>query len=127
MEMAAPWMRNTALLGARLLIAALFLGGAVQKGITPEPAAEMLRGVGLPGALIWGAAAFNLGAGLCLVAGIAVRPVAVALAGYCAVTSLFHFVPEDPWQMTIFVKNWAIAGGCLALSVAGAGAFRLGR
>ena len=44
--------------------------------------------------------------------------VALSLAAYCAVTSVFHFIPGDPWQMSIFVKNWAIAGGCLALAVA---------
>lgn len=52
-------------------------------------------------------------------------PVALALAAYCAITSLFHFIPADPWQMTIFVKNWAIAGGCLAMAVAGPGRYRL--
>ncbi|HSF65174.1 MAG TPA: DoxX family protein, partial [Paracoccaceae bacterium] len=54
-----------------------------------------------------------------------VRPVALALAGYCAVTSLFHWIPGDPWQMSIFVKNWAIAGGCLILAAHGAGRYAL--
>jgi len=40
------------------------------------------------------------------------------LAAYCVVTSVFHFIPSDGWQMSIFIKNWAIAGGLLALSAA---------
>jgi putative oxidoreductase len=32
-------------------------------------------------------------------------------AGNRMVTSVFHFLPEDGWQMSIFVKNPAIGGG----------------
>jgi putative oxidoreductase len=53
------------------------------------------------------------------------RPLAFLLAGYCALTSLFHYIPSDGWQMSIFVKNWAIAGGCLALAAAGSGRWAL--
>jgi putative oxidoreductase len=31
-------------------------------------------------------------------------------------TSWFHLLPDDPWQMSIFVKNRAIAGGLLVLA-----------
>ncbi|MGR3497159.1 DoxX family protein [Citreimonas sp.] len=114
-----------ATLAGRCLIAALFVAGAVQKFVDPEPARALLAGWALPGWAIWPAAVFNLSAGLALIAGIAVRPLAAMLAAYCAVTSLFHLVPEDPWQMSIFVKNWAIAGGCLVLAAHGAGRLRV--
>lgn len=116
-------MNDALLFVARLLIALLFLGGAVQKAVSPEDAAGLLVGFGLPAALVWVALVYDALAGAALVAGFAVRPVALSLAAYCGFTSIFHFLPDDPWQMTIFVKNWAIAGGCLALSVAGAGRF----
>ena len=109
----------------RVLIAALFLAGAVQKALDPASASGLLSGWGLPGALVWPAAVFDGIAGLALVAGIAVTPVALALATYCALTAFFHLIPEDPWQMSIFVKNWAIAGGCLVLAAHGPGAVRL--
>ncbi len=109
------------LLMARLLLALLFLGGALQKMVDPEQVIGLLVGRGLPGALVWPALAFNALAGAALMAGVAVRPVALSLAVYCGLTSVFHLIPADPWQMTIFVKNWAIAGGCLALAVAGSG------
>ena len=108
-----------------MLIAALFFGGAVQKTLDPAAAQGLLADRGWPDWLIWPALAFNAAAGLALVTGIAMEPAALALAAYCAVTSLFHFLPDDPWQMTIFVKNWAIAGGCLVLAAGGGGAWRL--
>lgn len=118
-------MNDVLLLAARVLIAVLFLGGAVQKTINPEDAALLLTNWGLPAVLVWPALAYNAVAGVALIAGLAVRPVALSLAAYCAATSLFHLIPGDPWQMSIFVKNWAIAGGCLALAVAGAGRWRI--
>lgn len=116
---------DTSTLIGRCLIAVLFLGGAVQKGTDPSAVKSLLAGMGWPIWLIWPAMAFNLIAGLALIFGIAMRPVAVALALYCGVTSIFHYLPNDPWQMTIFVKNWAIAGGCLILAAHGAGRFAL--
>lgn len=114
---------DLATLAGRVLIAALFLGGAVQKGSDPSAVEGLLAGGGWPVWLVWPALVFNLGAGVTLIAGVWVRPVAATLAGYCMVTSLFHYIPADPWQMSIFVKNWAIAGGCLVLAAHGAGRF----
>ncbi len=112
-------------LAGRLLIAVLFLGGAWQKGSSPKDVQILLAGMGWPLWFIWPALAFNLIAGLALVFGVAIRPIGLALAVYCGVTSIFHYLPQDPWQMTIFVKNWAIAGGCLVLAAHGAGRFAL--
>lgn len=114
---------DLALLSARFLIAVLFLGGAAQKLLSPADARALLEMQDLPSALIWPALMFNGTAGLMLILGLRVRPIALLLAAYCGVTSIFHLIPEDPWQMSIFVKNWSIAGGCLALAVAGSGRF----
>ena len=65
----------------------------------------------------------NAGAALALILGLWLRPVGYAAAFYCIVTSAFHFIPSDPWQMSIFVKNWAIAGGCLVLAAQGGGRY----
>lgn len=114
-------IRDLTLLTGRLLLAALFLGGAAQKAVDPGQVTGLLAGWGLPGVLVWPALAFNALAGLGLVLGVGVRPLGYGLAVYCGVTSVFHFIPADPWQMSIFVKNWAIAGGCLAFGAAGSG------
>ena len=118
------WADAATLVG-RILIASLFLGGAAQKATDPTAVQSLLSGMGWPEWLIWPAMLFNLGAGAALILGVTVRSVAFALAIYCGVTSIFHYLPDDPWQMTIFVKNWAIAGGCLVLAAHGAGRFAL--
>lgn len=119
--------RSLLLLLSRLLVAQLFLLGSVQKWFSPVEVEGLLTAWGWPGWLVWPALAANLAAGVALLLGWRVREVGLVLAVYCGVTSTFHYLPEDPWQMTIFVKNWAIAGGCLALAAAGPGAYRLGR
>ena len=107
-------------IAARWLVAALFAAGAAQKALDPEPAASLLAGRGLPEWLEWPALAYDAAAAVALVAGWRVALVALSAAAYCAATSVFHLVPGDPWQASIFVKNWAIAGGCLGLAVAAA-------
>ena len=100
----------------RALIAVLFAGGAVQKIIDPAPAAQMLASIGLPPVLIWPVAGFNLVVAVMLVMGIGLRLLGYTLAAYCVATSYFHLVPNDAWQISIMVKNWAIGGGLLILA-----------
>lgn len=100
----------------RVLLATLFLAGFLQKLLDPQPVIQMLASVYLPAILVWPVAAFNLLASVMLVAGVGLRPLGFALAGYCVLTSFFHLIPSDAWQMSIMVKNWAIAGGCLILA-----------
>jgi putative oxidoreductase len=102
----------------RILVAALFAAGAVQKATAPEAAQGLLAGVGLPVWLVWPALGLNAALALGLIWGPWVRRAALVAAAYCAVTSVFHFLPGDGWQMSIFVKNWAIAGGLLTLAAA---------
>ena len=106
------------MLAGRVLIALLFVAGTLQKALDPGPAGLLLSQRGLPEALVWPALAFNAAAAAALIAGWRLWEWGLALAAYCAATSLFHLVPDDPWQMSIFVKNWAIAGGCLCLAAA---------
>ena len=115
------WER-AALIAGRVLIAALFAAGAVQKALDPSAAGVLLAERGLPEWIVLGALAYNAAAAAALLAGWRLVPVALTLAAYCGATSVFHLVPDDPWQMSIFVKNWAIAGGCLCLAVAARGA-----
>ena len=100
----------------RVLIAGLFAAGAVQKAIDPTAAQGLLTEAGLSAWLVWPALMFNAIGALLVIAGFQLRLVGRALALYCIATSFFHLIPSDPWQMSIFVKNWAIAGGCLILS-----------
>ncbi|MEQ6248681.1 DoxX family protein [Sulfitobacter sp. HNIBRBA3233] len=104
----------------RWLLAGLFVAGSVQKVADPDAAQALLAMRGWPVWLIWPALALNALGAVFLVFRLFLGPTALALAAYCAVTSLFHWIPDDPWQMSIFVKNWAIAGGLLVLAARGA-------
>jgi len=106
---------NLAIVVGRVLLAALFLAGMVQKATAPEAVQGLLAAHGWPVWLVWPALVFNGLGAISLIFDLWLAPMALALAAYCMVTSLFHFIPADPWQMSIFVKNWAIAGGLLAL------------
>lgn len=102
----------------RILLAALFAAGAVQKALAPAAAQGLLAGIGAPVWLIWPALALNAALAAGLIWSPAVRMSAIVAAAYCAATSIFHFQPEDGWQMSIFLKNWSLAGGFLVLAAA---------
>jgi len=117
-------MNDALNLAGRMLIALLFLGGAVQKFTDPAPVQAMIEGMGLPASAVWPVAVFNLIAAVALVTGPRVKAVALVLAAYCIFTSWFHWeLRADPWQVTIAVKNWAVAGGLLILAASGPGRF----
>ncbi len=110
-------MNDALNLAGRFLIALLFLGGAAQKLGDPTAVSTMIASIGLPTWLVWPVAAFNLIAALGLIFGPHVRAWALILAAYCLLTSYFHYqLRADPWQITIMVKNWSIAGGLLILA-----------
>lgn len=104
----------------RYCIALLFIAGTLQKLVDPDVAQALLAMRGWPVWLMWPALALNAVGAALLVAGIFPGPVGITLALYCGVTSYFHFLPQDPWQMSIVVKNWATAGGLLLVAARGA-------
>jgi putative oxidoreductase len=102
----------------RMLLAVLFVAGAAQKALDPTVAMGLLAGLGWPTWLVWPALLFNALVAVGLLLTPTVRVAALAAAAYCLVTSLFHLVPGDGWQMSILIKNWALAGGFLVLAAA---------
>ena len=118
-------MNNTLLLIGRILLAVIFIMAGLQKlfgGI--EGTAGYISSVGLPAGtlLAWAAAIFETLAGIDILVGSRTKETAWALAAFCVFTGLvFHFQPADQMQMIMFMKNLAIAGGFLALSVSGPG------
>ena len=100
----------------RILLASLFVAGALQKIIDPSAAQALLANVGLPGWLVWPAMVLNGVAAIFLLLGVQLIIVSRILAAYCLTTSIFHYVPGDPWQMSILLKNWALAGGFFVLA-----------
>lgn len=111
---------------ARVLLGALFLVAGLGKLGDVQGFAGYMASGGIPAFLAWPAVLFEIFAGAALLVGFQTRLTALALAAFCLVTgALYHFVPADQMQMTMFMKNTALAGGYLALAGLGAGRFAL--
>lgn len=110
----------------RLLLAALFLPAGLQKLSGYAGTQGYMEAMGVPGVMLPLVILLEVGGGLALIAGFKVRWVALALAGFCAVSaSIFHYQPQDQMQMILFMKNIALAGSFLILASVGAGKFSL--
>jgi putative oxidoreductase len=132
-------MNNALLLLARLLLSAMFVMAGFGKFADPASTAGMITQAGLPAAtaLTYLAGIFEVVTGLAVLAGFQTKIVSILLALFCVFTALvFHsgainiptFPPEANGMLSLFnmlmmMKNLTIAGGFLALSVSGAGAW----
>jgi putative oxidoreductase len=117
---------NLSLLVARLFLATLFLVSGL--GILADPSgfAGYMGFIGLPFPTLvaWLVIALKVLGGLAIIVGFQTRYAAYAIAAF-AIGSAFlgHMDFSDQMEMTAFMKNFAIAGGFLALSVTGPGAW----
>jgi putative oxidoreductase len=119
---------DIALLIGRILIAALFLVASYNKlkGLGGSAAYFTKLGIPAPSVAAPVVAAFELIAGILVLAGFKTRYVALAIAIFVVVAALTaHTNFADGNQLNHFMKNLAIAGGALALFVAGAGAYSM--
>lgn len=115
---------STILLIARILLAIIFILAGFNKFGNIAGTAGYIGSVGLPmGTLLaWGTAFFEVLAGIAILIGFQTKLVSWALAAFCIVSAaIFHNNFGDQTQMILFMKNLAMAGGFLALSVSGAG------
>lgn len=113
-------------LGARALMCLLFLMSGFGKLAQVAGTEQYMEQFGVPGILVWPAAALELTGGLLLLAGFHVRPLSVVLAAWCLVTAaIFHTVFSDSVQMIMFLKNMTMTGGFLLLAKNGAPGFGL--
>jgi len=80
------------------------------------------KGLPVPTILAWATAVFEVVAGIAILVGFQTRVACYLLALFCVLAGIiFHFDPSNQQEMISFMKNLAIAGGFLALSVAGPG------
>ncbi len=121
-------LRDYAPAVARLLLGAIFVVAGLGKlGDVAGFAGYMASG-GVPTALAWPVILFEIVGGLALIAGVQARIVALLLAGFSVLAAvLYHFQPADQLQMTMFLKNLAIAGGLLLVWVHGPGRLALAK
>ena len=120
-------------LGARLLMAVLFLIAGIGKigGFAGTAGYIASKGLPLPqlGAAI--AIVVEIGGALALIAGLQTRAVALVMAVFTVITGvIFHNYWAMPAEQVMlnqimFMKNLSIAGGLLMMSAFGAGALSL--
>jgi putative oxidoreductase len=117
-------MNNVILLVARILLSVMFIMAGLQKFGDLGGTAGYISSVGLPAGSVLAVltAIFEVVGGLAILVGFQTRLFSYLLAAFCVVASIFfHANFADMNQMLFFMKNVTIAGGFLALSVAGAG------
>ena len=124
--------RNALLLISRLLLAALFVPSGFQALTNIAGTTSYFAGLGLPVPTLaaWGTGLFELIAGLLILVGFQTRIVALLLAAFCVAAGFVGHYGQGADDATLaflhqqmLMKDIAIAGGFLALSMAGAGAW----
>jgi putative oxidoreductase len=127
-------MTNAALLAARLLLAFLFLASGIPALRDMAGTASYLASLGLPlpSLTAWAVCLFEIIAGALLVLGLGTRAAALLLAAFSLAAGFIgHYGQggEDPtlafMHAQALMKDIAVAGGLLALAVAGAGGWSI--
>lgn len=122
----ASTYRDPALLIARILVGILFLIAAYNKmkGIGGTAGYFGRLGIPAPEVMVWVALAIEIIGGILLIVGYQTRLAALMLGVFVVVAALIaHTNFADGNQLNHFLKNLAIAGGCLALFCTGAGEY----
>ena len=111
---------------ARVLVALVFIYDATQLVRSPAGSTAYMTQFGVPAILLFPTALFEFAGGLMLIAGLAMRPAALAFAGFCLLTAgIFHHDLAKAGEAIQFGKDIGLAGGFLCLYLQGAGAFSL--
>jgi putative oxidoreductase len=113
------------LLVARVFLVALFLASGIPMLLAPGGFAGYMGAIGLPAPLLvtWIVIAIKVLGGLAILIGFQTRYAAYAIAAFAMGSALLgHTNWADANEFNNFFKNFAIAGGFLALSVSGPGA-----
>ena len=98
----------------RALLALLFILAGVGKITGYDKTLAYMATQGVPGFLLPAVIALELGGGLALLIGWRADIAAVLLAGFSIIAAVvFHRNFADQAQLTLFLKNFAIAGGLL--------------
>lgn len=113
-----------ALLFARIFVAGLFVwdGWVILQNV--DGTLGYMEAFGVPGILLWPVVIFQIAGGILLLLGWLTRIVAPLFALFALSTAfLFHTQFASQGEAIHFAKDIAIAGGFLALFVAGPGRF----
>lgn len=122
-------LEDTGLLIARILMPILFIvAGYGKMGDAYAGTQQYMQAMGVPGFLLPLIILLELGGGLAVLFGFLTRTTSLFIAGFTVLTALlFHTNFAEGVNQLMFMKNISIAGGFLALAVAGPGAFSIDR
>ena len=119
-------MNNISLLIGRVLLALIFLLAGINKITGYAGTQAYMEAMGVNAMLLPFVIALEIAGGLAIIIGWQTRWAAYALALFTLLAAfLFHFNLSEQMQMILFMKNIAIVGGFLLLSVAGPGLYSL--
>jgi len=111
---------------SRSFLAAIFLISGLGKIGQYAGTQAYMAATGVPDQLLPLVIALEVAGAVAIIVGWQTRFAALALAGFSVVAALlFHGNVQDQIQMIMLLKNIAIAGGFLLLSVHGAGPWSL--
>jgi putative oxidoreductase len=120
--------QNLTMLVGRVMLAAMMFWTGYGRLMSYTSIHAYVNDWGVPHAfkpliIIW-----EVGAGLLILTGIYTKPAALAAALFCVVSGfVVHLHDGDELQLIDFMKNMALTGGFLYVSVVGAGDFRFAK
>ncbi|MFA0791407.1 DoxX family protein [Microbulbifer echini] len=121
-----PVLCDTSKLVGRVLMSLLFIFAGWNKIGGYKMTEAFMVSMGIPALLLPLVIIVELLGGLAILLGFFTRFSAIILFLFCLASAwIVHYSPEDPGEMTSFMKNITIAGGYLILACAGAGRFSL--
>jgi putative oxidoreductase len=112
----------------RVLLGLLFLIAGLGKLGDVAGFTQYMTSAGVPAVLAWPAILLEILGGLALILGLQARYAALMLAAFTVAAALLYHNPlGDQLQMTMFLKNLAIAGGLLFVFANGPGRYALAK
>jgi len=110
-----PAIATLLALVVRILLAAIFVLAGSSKIGGYEATQGYMQAMGVPGFPL------EVGGGLALIVGFQTRLAALGLAVFCIIAAFIFHHGADQISQIMFMKNFAMAGGLLALTLHGAG------
>ena len=119
-------MEKISQLVARIFMGQIFLIAGIGKISAYAGTAGYMAAMGVPGGLLPLVIALEVLGGLAIIVGWQTKWAAMALAAFSIIAALiFHHNFADQIQMIMFMKDIAMTGGLMLLSVYGAGAYSI--
>ena len=118
--------QDISMLLGRMFLSLLFIVSGFNKITDYAGTQGYMESMGVPALMLPLVIILELLGGIAILIGFKTRIVALLFIGFNVISALlFHSDFDDQTQMTMFMKNIAIAGGFLLLFAQGAGAYSI--